>query len=193
MNALNEKLPEIISDEQGYKKAKRELDKTVFDLDQADRLEKQGYTKEAIAEREKAADRGANLWHYMTQYQSSANTAAAHERSSKYTADTHLEGQKLTAAAMAGSKGQADADRIQRSFISASVELGNVNQAIAAEKKAPDYLAAKKLLAFEPKGKQTKVVADQRKEARELVAEREKKCASNDGARQAIQARSSAK
>ena len=173
MNALNEKLPEIITDEQGYKKAKRELDKTVYDLDQADRMEKQGYTKEAIAEREKAADRGANLWHYMTNYQSAANTAATHERYAKYSADKQLEGQKINAAAMAGSKGQADADRIQRSFISASVELDNVMKNIAAEKKDPLYVAAKKTDSFQPKGKVSKVVEDQRRDAKALITERE--------------------
>jgi hypothetical protein len=99
MNALNEKLPDIISDEQGYKKAKRELDKTVFDLDNADRLEKQGYTKEAIAEKEKAADRGANLWHYMSQYQAHIKGTELTSSATRYAAEKNLEGDKIKAAA----------------------------------------------------------------------------------------------
>ena len=173
MNALNEKLPDIITDEQGYKKAKRELDKTIYELDGADRLEKQGYTKEAIAEREKAADRGANLWHYMTQYQSSANTAAAHERSSKYTADTHLQGQKLIAAASGTSKADKSLNDIQRSYLNASTNYDNVIKQIDNAKKEETYVAAKKELANTPK-KMSDALAKSRAKKQAFVDETEK-------------------
>jgi hypothetical protein len=173
MNALNEKLPEIISDEQGYKKAKRELDKTVFDLDQADRLEKQGYTKEAIAEREKAADRGANLWHYMTNYQSAANTAATHERYAKYTADKHLEGQKLMAAASGTSKADKSLNDIQRNYLNASTNYDNVIKQIDNAKKEETYVAAKKELANTPK-KMSEALAKSRAKKQAFVDAAEK-------------------
>jgi hypothetical protein len=173
MNALNEKLPEIITDEQGYKKAKRELDKTIYELDGADRLEKQGYTKEAIAEREKAADRGANLWHYMTQYQASANTAASHERSSRYTADKHLEGQKLVAAASGTSKADKSLNDIQRSYLNASTNYDNVIKQIDNAKKEETYVAAKKELANTPK-KMSEALAKSRAKKQTFVDETEK-------------------
>ena len=173
MNALNEKLPEIITDEQGYKKAKRELDKTIYELDGADRLEKQGYTKEAIAEREKAADRGANLWHYMTQYQASANTAASHERSSRYTADKHLEGQKLVAAASGTSKADKSLNDIQRSYLNASTNYDNVIKQIDNAKKEETYVAAKKELANTPK-KMSEALAKSRAKKQAFVDETEK-------------------
>lgn len=70
MNALNEKLPDIITDERDYKKVKRELDKSIYDLDNATRLEKAGYMKDAVAEKEKAADRAAHSWSEINRYMS---------------------------------------------------------------------------------------------------------------------------
>jgi hypothetical protein len=74
MNALNEKLPDIITDEQSYKKIKRDLDKGIYDLDQATRLEKMGYTKEATAEKKDIADRMAKSWSDITNFMSRARS-----------------------------------------------------------------------------------------------------------------------
>jgi hypothetical protein len=65
MNALNEKLPDMIEDQRVFRKAKLELDKTVYDLDNATRLENQGYSKEARALKEKAAERAMHLNQYI--------------------------------------------------------------------------------------------------------------------------------
>jgi hypothetical protein len=65
MNALNEKLPDLIEDQRSFRKAKLELDKTVYDLDNATRLENQGYSKEARALKEKAAERAMHLNQYI--------------------------------------------------------------------------------------------------------------------------------
>jgi len=74
MNALNDKLPDIITDEQSYKKIKRDLDKGIYDLDQATRLEKMGYTKEATAEKKDIADRMAKSWSDITSFMSRARS-----------------------------------------------------------------------------------------------------------------------
>jgi hypothetical protein len=65
MNALNEKLPDLLEDQKSFRKAKLELDKTIFDLDQATRLEGQGNLKEARALKEKAAERAMHLNQYI--------------------------------------------------------------------------------------------------------------------------------
>jgi hypothetical protein len=65
MNALDAKLPDMIEDQRVFRKAKLELDKTVYDLDNATRLENQGYSKEARALKEKAAERAMHLNQYI--------------------------------------------------------------------------------------------------------------------------------
>jgi hypothetical protein len=88
MNALNEKLPDIISDEQTYKKAKRDIDKTILDLDNATRLEKAGYAKEAREDINKAAERAMHINQYLGSYMSSENVANINKSS-------HIEVEKL--------------------------------------------------------------------------------------------------
>jgi hypothetical protein len=65
MNALNEKLPDLLDDQKSFRKAKLELDRTVYDLDQATRLEGIGNLKEARALKEKAAERAMHLNQYI--------------------------------------------------------------------------------------------------------------------------------
>jgi hypothetical protein len=95
--ALEKTLPDIISDEQGYKKAKRELNKIVYDIDQATRLEELGNKKEARALKEKAADRALTLNQYLAQAQSSERNALIQQESSKYTADAHVRSATINA------------------------------------------------------------------------------------------------
>jgi replication-associated recombination protein RarA len=45
MNALKQSIPGIISDEKEAKKARKEADKIIYDIDEATRLEKQGMHK----------------------------------------------------------------------------------------------------------------------------------------------------
>jgi hypothetical protein len=107
LSALEKSLPDMIADEAGFKKAKRELDKVMFDIDNATRLEELGNTKEARALKEKAADRAMTLNNYLTQQQTSAASDASRERSSKYTADQQRISEEIRSA-------QAAADRAQR-------------------------------------------------------------------------------
>jgi hypothetical protein len=57
MTALKKTIPTLIEDEKERKKAIREADKIIYELEQADRLEKKGYVSEASARKEKIADR----------------------------------------------------------------------------------------------------------------------------------------
>ena len=68
MNALDAKLPDIIGDEKEYKKMKREIDRTIFELDNADRLEKKGFRKEAIERKDKAANIAMHLEGNLSTY-----------------------------------------------------------------------------------------------------------------------------
>ena len=102
--ALDKTLPDIISDEQGYKKAKRELNKVIYDIDNATRLEELGNKKEARALKEKAADRAVQLNHFLAQAQSSENVANIQQETSKYTADAHVRAQQIAAQSAAAER-----------------------------------------------------------------------------------------
>jgi len=97
MNALKESVPTIISDEKDAKKARREIDKTIADLDNATRLEKRGEVDAAMAIKLKAADDMKTLQGKFIEYQSRRESDAASAAASKYTADLHLEGEKIRA------------------------------------------------------------------------------------------------
>jgi hypothetical protein len=90
LSALEKSLPDMIADEAGFKKAKRELDKVIFDIDNATRLEELGNKKEARALKEKAADRAMQLNQYLTQAQSAENTARIQQDTSKYSTDANV-------------------------------------------------------------------------------------------------------
>ena len=105
MNALRESIPGIISDEKEQKKARKEADKIIYDIDEATRLEKLGLYDKATALKEKAAARAEDYNKYLLtlQAQREANdraleVAGIQERSSKYTADKHAETQRGTNA-----------------------------------------------------------------------------------------------
>ena len=113
LSALEKSMPDIISDEQGYKKAKRELDKVIFDIDNATRLEELGYKKDARALKEKAADRAMNLQHYLVTAQASERSAQLHKEASEYTANAHVRAEEIrsqSAAADRKARRETDAD-----------------------------------------------------------------------------------
>jgi tetrahydromethanopterin S-methyltransferase subunit G len=153
MNALNEKLPEIITDEREYKKIKRDLDKTVYDLDQATRLEKQGLTKEAIAEKEKAADRGAHLWQNLASYQSHVKGAELTSEATRFAATESRKGHEATAAATREStqayRNSADQTKAYQQTLAAEEAVRRTREGIEREKSSPNsqYAADQKTIA----------------------------------------------
>ena len=110
MNALNEKLPDMIEDQRVFRKAKLELDKTVYDLDQATRLEDKGDLKEARALKEKAAERAMHLNQYIgnnaTQLKREEMSNAAMIEKEKIQSKAQLAGISQRSAEMAASKNE---------------------------------------------------------------------------------------
>jgi hypothetical protein len=78
MNALKQSIPGIVSDEKEAKKARREADKIIHDIDEATRLEKLGLYDKATAIKEKAAGRAEDYNKYLLtlQAQREANEKA---------------------------------------------------------------------------------------------------------------------
>lgn len=144
LSALEKSLPDMIADEKDYKKAKRELDKVVYDIDNATRLEELGYKKEARALKEKAADRAMQLNHYLAQAQSAENVARIQQDTSKYTADAHVRAQQISAQSAA-------ADRLARRETDAdNKRFGHYQAATQEERRTLERIA------FEENGEQHK-------------------------------------
>jgi hypothetical protein len=97
MNALKKSVPGIISDEKEQKKARREIDKSIADLDNATRLEKRGEVDAAVALKLKAADDMKALNAKMIDYQSRRESDASSAATSRYVADTNFRSEQLRA------------------------------------------------------------------------------------------------
>jgi hypothetical protein len=97
MNALKKSVPGIISDEKEQKKARREIDKSIADLDNATRLEKRGEVDAAMALKLKAADEMKALNMKFIDYQSRRESDATSAASSKYSADMQYRVEQLRA------------------------------------------------------------------------------------------------
>jgi len=143
MNALQEAIPNLIADEKDQKKAKREADKIIYELDNATRLEELGYKKEARGMKEKAAERAANLNQYMLQAQTSITTAETSAGATRYSADQRLLGDKIQAEQARLGRLQQAADARDQKFISqyntALNREATVLQAIATERSKKSY------------------------------------------------------
>ena len=70
MNALKQSIPGLITDEKEAKKARKEADKIIYDIDEATRLDKLGLHNEATARREKAAKYAEEYNKYLLTFQS---------------------------------------------------------------------------------------------------------------------------
>jgi hypothetical protein len=156
MTALQKSIPGMIDDAKDAKKAKRDADKIIYDLDNADRLEKMGRIDEATALKEKAADNAQKLNQNLLQHQTSITTSETSAKASKYSADRSmeaskysadrsLEGTKVTADRMvkSGERTQENTNRrldenertnLQRNVQVAERALADTEKAVAAEK-----------------------------------------------------------
>jgi hypothetical protein len=69
MNALKQSIPGIVSDEKEAKKARKEADKIIYDIDEATRLEKLGMIDKATALKQKAASHAEDYNKYLLSLQ----------------------------------------------------------------------------------------------------------------------------
>jgi hypothetical protein len=97
MNALKQSVPGIISDEKEQKKARREIDKSIADLDNATRLEKRGEVDAAMALKLKAAEDMKALNVKFIDYQSRRESDASSFAATKYNADMQFRSEQLRA------------------------------------------------------------------------------------------------
>jgi hypothetical protein len=97
LNAMQKTIPNIVADEREQKKARREIDKSIADLDNATRLEKRGEVDAAMALKLKAAEEMKALNIKFIDYQSRRESDASSAAASKYSADMQFRSEQLRA------------------------------------------------------------------------------------------------
>ena len=95
LNAMQKAVPNIMADEKEQKKARREIDKSIADLDNATRLEKRGEVDAAMALKLKAAEDMKALNMKFIDYQSRRESDASSAAASKYSADMQFASERL--------------------------------------------------------------------------------------------------
>jgi hypothetical protein len=171
MNALKQSIPNIISDEKEAKKARKEADKIIYDIDEATRLEKLGMIDKATALKEKAAQNAEDYNKLLLTYQSHKESNAAHIQASENAAAASIEHARIMAAAHKGTSAAADkrADEgirfhMQQDALAKKKAVEGIDAAIAKEAEAAiDYKTAKRTVST------TKVDKKQRENAQAIV------------------------
>lgn len=142
MNALNEKLPDIITDEQTYKKVKRDIDKSIFELDRATRLEKAGYRKEAREDIARARDIATKSWHDITNYMSRMEETREQGRNALERTKMEVGAKdRATAAQLEQTRAThrtADENKAYSQYVILTKEVGDIQKDIADEQAKPN-------------------------------------------------------
>jgi hypothetical protein len=179
---MQKTVPNIISDEREQKKARREIDKSIADLDNATRLEKRGEVDAAMALKLKAAEDMKALNLKFIDYQSRRESDASSSAASKYNADMQLEGEKIRAnVARLDRAARRETDDDQKRFNAYSAASGrelNLISKISDQMKllAPDYETIKtmEMNAKQNDGKMNPTFVPAYEAAKKKIADQEK-------------------
>jgi hypothetical protein len=145
LNAMQKTIPNIVADEREQKKARREIDKSIADLDNATRLEKRGEVDAAMALKLKAAEEMKALNIKFIDYQSRRDSDASSSAASKYSADMQFRSEQLrsqTSALDRAARRETDDDQKRiNTYNAASGRELNLISKISDQMKllAPDY------------------------------------------------------
>ena len=190
MNALKKAIPNFVADEKEQKKLRREIDKSIADLDNAMRLEIRGDIDAADAKRQKSADNLKDAYGKYVEYdskrksdKSSADSAAASDRSraesSRFVAgkqyDATVEAAKLRNISDRATSDAANrrADELTRNnFQRQALETKRAAERLEADiaKEAKDtmeYTTAKRMAST------TKITPEQRAKAEKTIKDYE--------------------
>jgi len=175
MNALKQSIPGIISDEKEAKKARREADKIIYDIDEATRLEKLGMIDKATAMKEKAASHAEDYNKYLLSLQGQREGNERAIEAAKIQAAASIEGHKISAASHATSNAAANKradeaarNNFQRQALETKRAAENLEAQIAKEAKDTlEYTTAKRMAST------TKIDKKQREKAEATIKEYE--------------------
>jgi soluble cytochrome b562 len=181
MNALKQAVPGIISDDKEQKKARREIDKSIADLDNATRLEKRGEVDAAMALKLKAAEDMKALNTKFIDYQSRRESDASSAAASKYSADMQFRSEQLRSEAArldrAARRETEDDQKRFNAYSAASAHEQRLISKISDQMKllAPDYETVKtaEMNAKQNDGKMTPAFVPAYEAAKKKIADQE--------------------
>ena len=137
LNALKQSVPGIVADEKEQKKARREIDKSIADLDNATRLEKRGKIDQGQALRLKAAEDMKALQIKFIDYQSQRERDEAglegHRISAKGQLDAANVRSKSDSAYRTQTESNRNEDRIYGRYLAATKEFNDVVTDVARQ------------------------------------------------------------
>jgi hypothetical protein len=137
MNALKQSIPGIVSDEKEAKKARREADKIIFDIDEATRLEKLGLYDKATALKEKAAGRAEDYNKYLLNLQAQREGNERAIEAAKIQAKAQTDAAAMRNASDAAYRTQTESnkneDRIYGRYLASTKEYNDVVNDVARQ------------------------------------------------------------
>jgi len=137
MNALKQSIPGIVSDEKEAKKARKEADKIIFDIDEATRLEKLGLYDKATALKEKAAGRAEDYNKYLLNLQAQREGNERAIEAAKIQAKAQTDAAAMRNASDASYRTQTESnrneDRIYGRYLASTKEYNDVVNDVARQ------------------------------------------------------------
>lgn len=175
MNALKQSIPNIISDEKEAKRARKEADKIIYDIDEATRLEKLGMIDKATALKEKAASHAEDYNKYLLQLQAQRESNERALETAKISAKAQTDSSAITAASHKASSDaankradEATRNNFQTQALKAKQAVETLEAQIAREAKDTlEYTNAKRMASA------TKIDKKQREKAEQTIKEYE--------------------
>ena len=137
LNALKQSVPGIVADEKEQKKARREIDKSIADLDNATRLEKRGKIDQGQALRLKAAEDMKALQIKFIDYQSQRERDEANLEGHRISAKGQLDAANVRSKSDSAYRTQTESnrneDRIYGRYLAATKEFNDVVTDVARQ------------------------------------------------------------
>jgi len=143
MNALKQSIPNLISDEKEAKKARKEADKIIYDIDEATRLEELGLHDKARARIDKAASHAEDYNKYLLTFQSARESDKRAEEVARITAKGHIDAAALRNASDRSGRLQAEAlrseDRIFGRYQAATKQYDSIKEFVAKQESSDTH------------------------------------------------------
>jgi len=137
LNALKQSVPGIVADEKEQKKARREIDKSIADLDNATRLEKRGKIDQGQALRLKAAEDMKALQIKFIDYQSRRESDEANLEGHRISAKGQLDAANVRSKSDSAYRTQTESnrneDRIYGRYLASTKEYNDVVNDVARQ------------------------------------------------------------
>jgi hypothetical protein len=143
MNALKQSIPNLISDEKEAKKARKEADKIIYDIDEATRLEELGLHDKARARIDKAASHAEDYNKYLLTFQSARESDKRAEEVARITAKGHIDAAAMRNSSDRLGRLQAEAlrneDRIFGRYQAATKQYDSIKEFVAKQESSDTH------------------------------------------------------